>query len=115
MAFAVRTVQSVRVSTMVRFPQLVMVLLACPGLASIAAGQEFYLAPADHVLFRAESNPGERLYESVIETFVITRYPQRRVLFTHSHGYEGPEVAALSSPPTVIVVAPQEDDLMQRM
>jgi hypothetical protein len=100
---------------MVRLPLLAMVLLACPGIASIASGQEFYLGPADHVLFQADSNPAERLYQGFIETFVITRYPQRRVLFTHSHWYEGPELAALFSPPTVIVVAPEANNPIERI
>jgi hypothetical protein len=100
---------------MARFPALVMVLLACSGLASTASGQEFYLGPNDHVLFQAESKPGEGLYESFIETFVITRYPQRSVVFTHLRGYDGPEMAALSSQPTVIVVAPDGNNPIPSM
>jgi hypothetical protein len=82
-------------------------------LASVASGQEFYLGPNDHVLFYGESKPGERLYESLIETFVMTRFPQRSLLFTHSRRYQGPELAALSSQPTVIVIAPEASHLVQ--
>jgi hypothetical protein len=97
-----------------RFPRLVIiVLLALTGLAPVAWSQEFYLGPNDHVLFYGESKPGQRLYESFIETFVITRFPQRSVLFTHSRSYEGPELAALLSQPTVIVVEPEAGNPIQ--
>src|SRR5450432_125866 len=98
---------------MVKFPQLAMVLLAGSVLASTASGQEFYLGPSDHVLFQAESEPGQLRYESFIETFVITRFPQRSVLFTHSPWYKSPEVAALSSQPTVIVLPPEANNQLQ--
>jgi hypothetical protein len=100
--------------TLGRFAQLVIiVLLALRGSASVASGQEFYLGPNEHVLFYGDSKPGERLYESFIETFVITRFPQRSVRFTRSRWYEGPELAALTSQPTVIVVAPEAGNLVQ--
>lgn len=92
---------------------VIIVLLALRGPASVASAQEFYLGPNDHVLFYGESKPGQRLYESFIETFVVTRFPQRIVLFTHSRWYEGPELAALTSQPTVIVVAPEAGNMIQ--
>src|SRR5450432_3346019 len=104
--------------TMGRYPQLVVGWLALTGLASVASGQEFYLGPNDRVLFYGEAKPGGRLYESFVETFVITRWPEWGVPFTRSRWYEGPELAALlnelrPSQPTVVVVAPEAGNLVQ--
>jgi hypothetical protein len=88
---------------MMRFQRLLLVLCAFPSLASIASGQEFYLREDDRVLFHGEAIPGDRLFESFIETFAITRFPQWNLLFIHSVWSGNPPPAALSNRPTAIV------------
>jgi hypothetical protein len=51
-----------------------------------------------------EAKAGDRLYESFIETFAITRFPQWNLLFIHSVWSGNPQPASPSNRPTVIVV-----------
>jgi hypothetical protein len=83
-----------------RFQRLFRVLCAFLSLASIVPGQEFYLREDDRVLFYGEAKPGDQLYESFIETFAITRFPQWSLLFIHSVWSGNPPLA---NQPTVIV------------
>jgi lysophospholipase L1-like esterase len=64
------------------------------GIASGAHAQQgdFYLHDGDHVLFYGDSITDQRNYTMMIETYVVTRYPDLKVRFTNS-GWGGDRVS----------------------
>ncbi|MBI4906710.1 MAG: DUF1080 domain-containing protein [Acidobacteria bacterium] len=54
-------------------------------------GQEFQIKDGDRVVFFGDSITDQRLYTTFAETFVVTRFPNRNVTFTHS-GWGGDRV-----------------------
>ena len=60
--------------------------------ASQAFSQDaFYLKDGDRVVFYGDSITDQRLYTTFTETFVLTRFPDRKIEFTHS-GWGGDRV-----------------------
>jgi hypothetical protein len=55
------------------------------------AQSSFYLKDGDRVVFYGDSITEQRLYTPFTETFVVTRFPDRRIEFTHS-GWSGDRV-----------------------
>jgi lysophospholipase L1-like esterase len=51
----------------------------------------FYLKDGDRVVFYGDSITDQRLYTTFVETYVVTRFPERKVDFTHS-GWGGDRV-----------------------
>ena len=51
----------------------------------------FYLKPNDRVVFYGDSITDQRLYTTFVETYVVTRFPNYKVQFTHS-GWGGDRV-----------------------
>lgn len=85
---------------MMRFPVLLKYpCLACylTGLVNLSAGTEtdsdssFYLKNGDTVVFYGDSITQQRLYTTLTETFVLTRFPDMKVDFVHS-GWSGDSV-----------------------
>ena len=60
-------------------------------LASFAAAQDFELRDQDRVVFYGDSITDQRMYTVAVETFVATRFPGRKISFTHS-GWGGDRV-----------------------
>lgn len=62
-------------------------------LAALAFGQgaDFFLKDGDRVVFYGDSITDQRLYTAFAETFVLTRYPGRKITFVHS-GWGGDRV-----------------------
>lgn len=58
---------------------------------AIAVAQDFHLKDGDRVVFYGDSITDQRLYTTFTETFALTRFPQRRIAFTHS-GWGGDRV-----------------------
>ena len=65
---------------------LTSLLLLSPLLA-----QDFHLKNGDRVVFFGDSITDQRLYTTFTETFVLTRFPDRKIAFTHS-GWGGDRV-----------------------
>jgi lysophospholipase L1-like esterase len=62
------------------------------SLLSVAAfAQDFHLKDGDRVVFFGDSITDQRLYTTFTETFAVTRYPDRKITFTHS-GWGGDRV-----------------------
>ena len=67
------------------------ILLACiPGL--LPAQHEFFLKDGDTVVFYGDSITEHRIYSSLAEAYVVTRFPKLNVRFVHS-GWAGDTVA----------------------
>lgn len=56
-----------------------------------ASAQDFHLKDGDRVVFFGDSITDQRLYTTFTETFAVTRFPDRRIAFTHS-GWGGDRV-----------------------
>ena len=67
-------------------------LLAISFLAAAAPAQDnFHLKDGDRVVFFGDSITQQRLYTTFVETYAITRFPKRNVVFVHS-GWGGDRV-----------------------
>jgi lysophospholipase L1-like esterase len=64
------------------------VLFVC----ALHARTPFYLSNGDRVVFYGDSITDQRLYDSYVETFVVTRFPKLNVTFVHS-GWNGDRVS----------------------
>ena len=60
-------------------------------LGTLCAAQEFHLRDQDRVVFYGDSITDQRMYTVAVETFVATRFPGRKISFTHS-GWGGDRV-----------------------
>ncbi len=69
-------------------PVLLAILSACP----VFAQDNFYLKEGDRVVFYGDSITDQRLYTTFTETYVVTRFPERRIDFIHS-GWGGDRVS----------------------
>ena len=59
---------------------------------ALCLGQDaFYLKDGDRVVFYGDSITDQRLYTTFVETYVVTRFPQRKIAFVHS-GWGGDRV-----------------------
>jgi lysophospholipase L1-like esterase len=65
-------------------------VISCASLA-LEPGADFYLKPGDRVVFYGDSITDHRIYDALVETFVVTRYPKLNVAFVHS-GWSGDTV-----------------------
>ena len=61
------------------------------SFAPAFADGPFYLKNGDGVVFYGDSNTDQRLYTTFTETFIVTRFPNMDVSFTHS-GWGGDRV-----------------------
>lgn len=61
------------------------------GLGGPAVAGDFYLKDGDRVVFYGDSITDQRLYTTFVETFAVTRFPNRNVTFVHS-GWGGDRV-----------------------
>ncbi len=62
------------------------------GLESAQQGAPFYLHSGDRVVFYGDSITDQRLYTTLTETYVVTRYPSLQVSFINS-GWGGDRVS----------------------
>lgn len=71
-----------------------LLLVAAAFLVDTSHAQQngFYLHDGDRVVFYGDSITEQRNYSMIIETYVLTRYPNLRVLFTNS-GWGGDRVS----------------------
>ena len=67
-------------------------LLFCGASVALEPATEFYLKPGDRVVFFGDSITDHRIYDTLVETFVVTRYPKLNVTFVHS-GWSGDTVS----------------------
>jgi lysophospholipase L1-like esterase len=70
----------------------IYLLLLCGASLALEPGAEFYLRPGDRVVFFGDSITDHRIYDTLVEAFVITRYPKLNVTFVHS-GWSGDTVS----------------------
>ncbi len=78
---------------------LTLVPIALPSFAvepaahagTVKAKSDFYLKDGDWVVFYGDSITEQKLYTTYIETYCITRFPERRFSFVHS-GWGGDRV-----------------------
>jgi hypothetical protein len=83
--------------------RLVLALLAVTASLSPGAnGQEFHLRADDCVVFFNDSGPASPEIENLIETYVLNRFPQWNVTFTHVSSRR--DLSSLNVRPSVIVV-----------
>jgi lysophospholipase L1-like esterase len=61
-------------------------------VCALQAQTPFYLSNGDRVVFYGDSITDQRLYDSYIEAFVVTRFPKLNVTFVHS-GWNGDRVS----------------------
>src|SRR5437870_4765442 len=66
-------------------------LFICTSLASAQHTSTFHLKNGDRVVFYGDSITDQRLYTTLAETYVVTRFPQLNVRFVHS-GWGGDRV-----------------------
>jgi lysophospholipase L1-like esterase len=75
------------VKTLVR-----IVAITASLLIPLCLGQNaFHLKDGDRVVFFGDSITDQRLYTTFVETYVVTRFPERKVTFVHS-GWGGDRV-----------------------
>ena len=75
-----------------RFRSIAWLLVVLPALAvSARADEPFYLKDGDRVVFYGDSITDQRLYTTFVETYVVTRFPDRDITFIHS-GWGGDRV-----------------------
>jgi len=67
-------------------------LLIAFGVAAAAQSADFYLKHGDRVVFYGDSITEQRLYTTIVETYVVTRYPGLDATFVHS-GWGGDRVS----------------------
>ncbi|MGA7409691.1 MAG: SGNH/GDSL hydrolase family protein [Bryobacteraceae bacterium] len=68
-------------------------LLAISGVSlALEPAADFYLKPGDRVVFFGDSITDHRLYDTIVETYVVTRYPKLNATFVHS-GWSGDTVS----------------------
>jgi lysophospholipase L1-like esterase len=68
-------------------------LVAISGVSlALEPAADFYLKPSDRVVFFGDSITDQRLYDTIVETFVVTRYPKLNATFVHS-GWAGDTVS----------------------
>ncbi len=68
-------------------------LLSISGVSlALERGADFYLKPGDRVVFFGDSITDHRLYDTIVETFIVTRYPKLNATFVHS-GWSGDTVS----------------------
>ncbi len=68
--------------------RLILLALTCLSISHA----EFYLRDGDRVVFYGDSITDQRLYTTFTETFVLTRFPDRKIDFVHS-GWGGDRVS----------------------
>jgi len=68
-----------------------LVFLALLANAGAFAQDSFYLKDGDRVVFYGDSITDQRLYTTFVETFTLTRFPDREIEFIHS-GWGGDRV-----------------------
>ncbi len=66
-------------------------MLAVSASAWAGSGTQFYLHGGDKVVFYGDSITEQRMYSTILETFVATRYPDLNVTFVNS-GWGGDTV-----------------------
>ncbi len=71
--------------------KLAILALALISSAEAFAQNDFYLKDGDRVVFYGDSITDQRLYTTFVETFVLTRFPDREIDFIHS-GWGGDRV-----------------------
>lgn len=71
---------------------LSLAAMFCVAATAYAQPNDFYLHNGDHVLFYGDSITDQRNYTMMIETYVVTRYPNLNVRFTNS-GWGGDRVS----------------------
>ena len=70
--------------------RLLAILVICAG---VVTGQtEYALKDGDTVVFYGDSITDQRLYTTFVETFTLTRFPERKIRFVHS-GWGGDRVS----------------------
>src|SRR5258708_40302658 len=69
---------------------LIAICLTTLVTSAFAQGN-FYLKDGDKVVFYGDSITDQRLYTVFTETYVVTRFPNRRISFVHS-GWGGDRV-----------------------
>ena len=95
---------------MIELQRAALALCVIATLAPVASGQDFYLKTGDNVIFYGDSDLPGRLYEGFIESYVVTRYPQRDVLFAHAIWNQPADPASRPDRPAVIVTKPPIGD-----
>lgn len=68
-----------------------LALLAAVSVRSATAADDFALKAGDRVVFYGDSITDQRLYTTFAETYVVTRFPKRKIDFVHS-GWGGDRV-----------------------
>src|SRR5579883_2448868 len=63
----------------------------CLACLAAASAQGFYLKDGDRVVFYGDSITDQRLYTTFVETYALTRFPDRRIAFIH-YGWGGDRV-----------------------
>jgi lysophospholipase L1-like esterase len=76
---------------MSRRVRLALTLIVGLGLGGPVLAGDFYLKDGDRVVFYGDSITDQRLYTTFVETFAVTRFPERNVTFVHS-GWSGDRV-----------------------
>jgi lysophospholipase L1-like esterase len=61
------------------------------SLLPVVFAQDFFLKDKDRVVFYGDSITDQRLYTTFVETFALSRFPDRQITFTHS-GWGGDRV-----------------------
>ena len=72
----------------IHFP---LVALVAFSTFALAEEKPFHLKDGDRVVFYGDSITDQRLYTTFAETFVVTRFPEKKITFVHS-GWGGDRV-----------------------
>ena len=71
---------------------ILVLLIFLTSLVGPAGAADFYLRQGDRVVFYGDSITEQRLYTTITESYVVTRYPGLDVTFVHS-GWSGDRVS----------------------
>jgi len=73
-------------------------LLTASASLALEPTADFYLKAGDRIVFFGDSITDHRIYDTIVETFVVTRYPKLNVTFVHS-GWGGETEAEVKAVP----------------
>ena len=76
---------------MTRQMRLISLYLLLVAPVPVVAQKPFYLKNNDRIVFYGDSITDQRLYTTFVETFAVTRFPDRKFTFVHS-GWGGDRV-----------------------
>jgi lysophospholipase L1-like esterase len=72
--------------------RILALFLSCLAVAAAQTAPDFHIKDGERIVFYGDSITDQRLYTTFVETFILTRFPERKITFVHS-GWGGDRVS----------------------